>query len=307
MSDNVDYQTVKIIGERYRQMNEQTALTALADSHDDRLILSWLATKSSDNTRRAYTRIMNEFVAYVGKPLQLVRLEDVQAYLETVEGKSSSQALAVNAIKSLFTFGTELGYFNVNVARVVKAPKARSELAQRILTQEQAKAMVSSETNQRNHAILRLLYTSGLRVSEVVSLKWSDVRRTDNGAVLDVWGKGQKQRYVLISKSMADELLSLDGQTGADRYVFQSRESKAGTLPMAERQVNRIVLDASKRAGIDGHVSAHWLRHSNATHALKNGASVAVVQASLGHASLVTTSRYLHIDPNEGTSQFIDA
>ena len=111
---------------------------------------------------------------------------------------------------------------------------------------------------------------------------------------------------VLISQSMLDELRTLDGQVGADRYLFQSRESKGGTLPMAERQVNRIVLDAAKQAGIDSNVSAHWLRHSNATHALKNGASLPVVQASLGHASLVTTSRYLHIDPNEGTSQFID-
>jgi integrase/recombinase XerD len=289
-------------------MNDQTALTALTEQdHDDKLILTWLATKASDNTRRAYTRIVNDFMTFVDKPLQTVTLADVQSFLETVEGKASSQALAVNAIKSLFTFGTELGYFTVNVARVVKPPKARSELAQRILTQDQAKAMVNGETNKRNHAILRLLYSSGLRVSEIVALKWSNIRRTDNGAVLDVWGKGDKQRYVLISQSMLDELEALDGRyLGADRYVFQSRESKAGTLPMAERQVNRIVFDAAKKAGIDGHVSAHWLRHSNATHALKNGASLPVVQASLGHASLVTTSRYLHIDPNEGTSQFID-
>ena len=213
----------------------------------------------------------------------------------------------MNALKSLFTFGTELGYFPVNVARVVKPPKARSELAQRILTQDQAKAMVNNETNQRNHAILHLLYSSGLRVSEITALKWSDIRSTDNGAVLDVFGKGEKQRYVLISQSMLDELNALDGRyLGADRYVFQSRESKSGTVPMTERQMNRIVFNAAEKIGVDGHVSAHWLRHSNATHALKNGASLPVVQQSLGHASLVTTSRYLHIDPNEGTSQFID-
>ena len=121
-----------------------------------------------------------------------------------------------------------------------------------------------------------------------------------------MFGKGEKQRYVLISQSMLDELRTLDGQIGTDRYVFQSRESKAGTVPMTERQVNRIVFNAAEKIGVDGHVSAHWLRHSNATHALKNGASLPVVQQSLGHASLVTTSRYLHIDPNEGTSQFID-
>lgn len=113
------------------------------------------------------------------------------------------------------------------MARVVKPPKARSELAQRILTQDQAKALVNGESNPRNHAILCLLFSSGLRVSEIVALKWSDIRHTDTGAVLDVWGKGEKQRYIPISKSMVDELDTLDGRySGADRNVFQSRESK---------------------------------------------------------------------------------
>ena len=178
---------------------------------------------------------MNDFTTFIDKPLQLVKLDDIQSYLATIESKSSTHALAVNAIKSLYTFGTELGYFSVNVARVVKPPKARSELAQRILTQDQAKALVNGESNPRNHAILRLLYSSGLRVSEIVALKWSDIRHTDTGVVLDVWGKGEKQRYIPISKSMVDELDTLDGRyLGADRYVFQSRESKGGTLPMAE-------------------------------------------------------------------------
>ena len=106
---------------------------------------------------------------------------------------------------------------------------------------------------------------------------------------------------------MVDELDTLDSRyLEADRNGFQSRESKGGTLLIAERQANRIVLDTTLREGIDGNVSAHWLSHSNATHALKNGASLPVVQQSLGHASLVTTSRYWHINPEDGTSQFID-
>jgi integrase/recombinase XerD len=74
---------------------------------------------------------------------------------------------------------------------------------------------------------------------------------------------------------------------------------------MDTRQVERIVLDAAKRAGIDGNVSPHWLRHSNATHATRNKAPLSVVKESLGHASLVTTSRYLHVEPGEGTSQYL--
>ncbi len=74
---------------------------------------------------------------------------------------------------------------------------------------------------------------------------------------------------------------------------------------MDTRQVDRLVLDAARRAGIQGNVSAHWLRHSNASHALDNGAPIHVVQQSFGHASLVTTTRYAHIKPGAGSSQYI--
>jgi integrase/recombinase XerD len=150
------------------------------------------------------------------------------------------------------------------------------------------------------------MYHAGLRVSEVVGLQWAHVRETTDGAVLDIFGKGDEQRYVLISKAMLDELYTLDGRfVGKDRFVFQSRKGKAGTQPMDTRQVDRIVLTAARRAGIQGNVSAHWLRHANASHALDNGAPIHVVQQSLGHASLVTTTRYAHIKPGTGSSQYI--
>jgi len=182
----------------------------------------------------------------------------------------------------------------------------RDELAKRILSEAEVIRMIDRETDKRNHVLLHLLYHAGLRVSEVVKLKWEDVRETGNGAVLDVLGKGEKTRYVPISKGMYDELRGLNGaHLGKDRYVFQSRKGKYGVLPMDTRQVERIVLDAAKRAGIDGNVSPHWLRHSNATHAVSNKAPLSVVKESLGHASLVTTSRYLHVEPGEGTSQYL--
>lgn len=104
---------------------------------------------------------------------------------------------------------------------------------------------------------------------------------------------------------MYRELRTLNGQIGSDRYVFQSRKGKAGTVPMLPRQVDHIVLDAAKRAGILGNVSAHWLRHSHATHSLKNGARHDVLQNTLGHKSITTTMRYVHLNPDESSSQFI--
>ena len=193
-----------------------------------------------------------------------------------------------------------------NVARTLTPPAVKDDLAQRILSEADCIRMIDREPNARNHAMLRLLYHAGLRVSEVVNLKWENVRGTDKGAVLDiVLGKGGKTRHVLISQDMHRELLGLNGQVGCDRYVFQSRKGKAGTLPMLPRQVDKIVLEAARRAGIPGNVSAHWLRHSHATHSLKNGARHEVLQNTLGHKSITTTMRYVHLNPDESSSQFI--
>jgi integrase/recombinase XerD len=136
---------------------------------------------------------------------------DAQAYIDTIEGENSTVALVTNAIKSLFTFTSEIGY-TLNIGKMLRAPKTRSKLAQRILSEGDMLLMLKMETNARNHALLRLMYHAGLRVSEVVALKWEDVRETANGAVLDVWGKGDKQRSVSISKSMHEELTGLPGQ-----------------------------------------------------------------------------------------------
>ena len=287
-------------------MDDQMYLAPIAEPDDsDKLINMWLATKQSENTQRAYQRIIDKFVAVVNKPLRDVRLNDLIDYTHTLTGDDATKALAINAVKSLFTFGIELGYFTVNVAKPLKAPKVRSELAQRILSEADVIRMIDKETDPRNRALIHLLYHAGLRVTEVVMLQWKHIRPTDNGAVLDVWGKGSKQRYVQISKGMYEELCSMGCQADSDRYVFQGRKSQGGMFPIDPSYVDRLVLAAAKRAGIKGHVSAHWLRHSNATHASKNGATLETIKDSLGHASIVTTSRYLHVEPGTGSSQYL--
>ena len=285
-----------------------TALVPVQNTpEDDKLINMWLSLKSSEHTQRSYAHIVDAFRAQVNKPLANVSLSDLLEYLSTVTGSDSTKALHTNVLKSLFTYCTELfpSVFPINYGKALKAPKQHSKLAQRILSEADVIRMIDRTENRRDHAMLRLMYHAGLRVSEVVALTWNDVHITNDGAVLDVWGKGVKQRFVLISQGMYDELRTLDWQVGADHYVFQSRKGKGGVFPMDTRQVDRIVLDAARRAGITGNVSAHWLSHANASHSLDNGAPIHVVQQSLGHASLVTTTRYAHIKPGTGSSQYI--
>ncbi|HLX59338.1 MAG TPA: tyrosine-type recombinase/integrase [Ktedonobacteraceae bacterium] len=297
-------------------MNTQNALMTVDKPDEDmQAIAAWLFGKSS-HTQRGYSRIAHNLLSNAGKSLRAMTLYDLQAFIASLQGETSSIALATNAIKSLYSFTTELGYTPINIGKVLKSPKVRDELAQRILTEVEAIRMIDRTENKRDHAIIRLLYHAGLRVSEIVALCWQGVRASEQGAVLDVWGKGEKQRYVMISPTMYEELLSLDGRfLGQDRYVFQGRKSKGGTVALDTRQIERLVEDAAIRADVAtyiddkgrkrSHVSPHWLRHSNASHALDNSAPVHVVKESLGHSSLVTTTRYAHIKPGTGSSQYL--
>ena len=102
---------------------------------------------------------------------------------------------------------------------------------------------------------------------------------------------------------MWQDLLSLDAPANPDAPVFRSRTGKA----LDRSRVLRIVQEAAKRAGVDGDVSPHWLRHAHATHSLERGAPIHLVQATLGHASIATTSRYLHARPSQSSAQFLVA
>jgi integrase/recombinase XerD len=276
---------------------------ATVERHDQVVVDQWLHGRS-EHTQRAYRGDVERLLSFTGKPLQLTTLLDLQSFADSLTSVSStSKTRILNAVKSLLSFAHTLGYVPFNVGAALKPPKVRTVLAQRILTEEQVIKMVSLETDKRNHAILRLLYHAGLRVSEIVGLKWEDVIARTDAAQLSVWGKGEKERQVLISQSMYDELLSLDGRfLGADRYVFQSRKGKAGTAQMDTSQVNRIVTGAAKRAGIQGNVSPHWLRHAHASHAIDRGTNITEVRDTLGHASLATTGKYLHARPNTSSA-----
>ena len=233
-----------------------------------------------------------------------------------VTGSDSTRAIVINTLKSLFTFATELGYITINVGKALRPPDVRDDLAQRIVSEQDMIRIVDGEKNPRNHAMLRLMYHAGLRVSEVVGLKWEDVRESPNGAVLDVFGKGRKLRHVVISKSMYDELRTLDGAyLGKDRYVFQSRKGHAGTVPMETRQVGKIVEQAAIRADVAtyyddtgkkrSHFSPHWERHAHVSHSIDNDTDITVVATSVGHTSLDTTMRYRHLNPDVGSSSGI--
>jgi integrase/recombinase XerD len=147
-----------------------------------------------------------------------------------------------------------------------------------------------------------LLYGAGLRVSELVALRWHDVVERDDAAQITVYGKGSKTRFVLLTPATWGALKTIRDDAGPDDALFRS--SRGGGA-LDARQVRRIVRNASRCAGIDKPVSPHWLRHAHASHALDRGAAIHLVQATLGHSSVATTGKYLHARPSESSSKYL--
>jgi site-specific recombinase XerD len=271
-------------------------------STDAQVVGMWLHGKAA-NTQRAYAREAAAFSRFVGgAPLTAVTLGDVQAYAEELEARGlapATRARALAAVKSLLTFAHRTGYLPVNVGAAEKLPRLKFTLAERIVPRETVAQIVAGETEPRNRVLLRLLYYGGLRVSEVCGLCWRDVSEREDGAQVTVQGKGEKTRVVLLPAALAAELETLRGERGPDEPVFAGR---SGALTAG--QAWRIVKRAAARAGVPA-LSPHWLRHAHASHALDAGAGIHVVRDTLGHASLATTSRYLHARPGDSSALYL--
>ena len=284
------------------------------------LINLWLHGKAP-HTVRYYRSNAWKFFAWVDKPIEQVTLADMQAYqiaLSQSRLALSSQARAmvagrtaegIAAIKSLFTFAHQkTGLLGVNPAGAVSIPKVKDALAERILPEWVVHTMIGLEPNERNRAILKLLYIAGLRVSELTQLEWRCLQPRDVGGQVLVYGKGGKTRAIKLPASLWQELQLLRGDAAVGEPVFTSRKKK-GHLTIV--QVNRIVKVAALRVpGLDpelaASVSPHWLRHAHASHAMDKGAAVHLVKDTLGHASIVTTGLYLHARPSDSSSLYLE-
>lgn len=314
-------------------MSDQTAITiyqgdeasarrntTLPDGATDALVIdTWLRGRPL-TTQEAYRADIASLFDFTGNtPLQRLTLVDLYDFADSMRGQApTSIARRLSAVKSLLTFALKAGYTSVNVGAALRLPKIQEKLAERIMSEALIQRLLALETDPRNHAMLRVLYNGGLRVSEVISLTWLDVQANEHGGQLRVTGKGEKERYLLISKETYEEVQALRGNSFDFAPVFMSRKSTNGGF-LERGQVNKIVEDAAIRAGIavyqstgkDGQpvqrsrVSPHWIRHAHASHAIERGAPVTLVRDTLGHASIATTNKYSHAKPGASSGTFL--
>lgn len=261
----------------------------------------WLAGKKK-STAGTYRTAIKQFFSYCQNPLEAITVEDIENWMWSLENqyKISTQRGKVSAVKSFFSFCTKRDYLSVNLgAKVDMTNKAKDQLAEKLLTESEVKAIIDSADNERDRILLKFLYATGVRVTELVNLKWSDLTPNAGAGQAVILGKGDKTRVVLIPSSVWLELMTLPRPC---EYVFINYKGD----PISRVSVHRLIKKSVKRSGIDKPVSAHWFRHSHATIAIERGCNLHLLQQSLGHSSLDITTKYLHARPNQGSSQFIE-
>ena len=280
-----------------------------SQANDDlHLISLWLKGKSA-HSQEAYTRDVEQFVDFVDLPLSEIKLQhfwDWADHLKKLGALPSTQARKLAAVKSLFSFGHRIGYLQFNVGVAITLPNIPDKLAERILLEEDIVAIVSQAHTLRNRVLLKLFYASGARVSELTSVYWGAlIPRENQQGQISLLGKGSKVRTLVLPATIWKDLMELKSESEfneSNHPVFRSR--KGGSL--SRQQIWRIVRDAARAAGFDKNISPHWLRHAHASHALDHGAPVHLVQESLGHRSLATTSKYTHARPDESSSKYLN-
>ncbi len=259
----------------------------------------------SPNSVEAYERDLRDFSHFIlhkwdvsAEEVEGWMIERYMAHLYDKGVEPTSQARALSGVRSFYRFMMLSNKVESSPAEFVQSPKVGRQLPD-VLTTEEIDLLLdsmdcSTAKGCRDSAMLELLYSCGLRVSELVSLRVSDLFFGEG--YIRVVGKGDKQRLVPVSDVARDRVqLYLEyrrKQRSVESVLFLNNRGKALTRVM----IFTIIKQAAERVGIKKRISPHTFRHSFATHLLEGGASIRQVQEMLGHESIVTTEIYTHLD-----------
>lgn len=263
----------------------------------------------SDNSIKSYERDIKKLMFFLEEsnskvtPISISH-ETIQQFVYEVAKTVSArtQARIISGLKSFFNYLIFEDYRADNPTELIEAPKIGRKLPDTLSNEEIDKLIeaidLSKPEGERNRAILETLYGCGLRVSELINLKLSDLYFEEG--FISVTGKGSKQRLVPIA-SLTQKYIGiyvndirnhLTIQKGFEDIVFLNRRGKQLTRAM----IFTIIKQLSEKIGLKKSISPHTFRHSFATHLLENGADLRAIQQMLGHESITTTEVYMHVD-----------
>lgn len=281
----------------------------LAESDLMKKYLSYLKLERglSQNTVEGYRNDVYKLLLYIGTEnltreiLQKVDIQQFICGLQDIGIHPKSQARILSGLKSFYKFLCLEDYIDVNPVESIEGPKIGLHLPE-ILSVEEINRIVASfdmslPESQRNKAIIEVLYGCGLRVSELINLKMSQIYETEE--FITVEGKGNKQRLVPISEVALAEIRKykkdrelLNVKKGDEDILFLNR--RGGRLSRV--MIFYVIRNQCEICGIHKKISPHTLRHSFATHLLEGGANLRAIQQMLGHESITTTEIYVHLD-----------
>ena len=275
----------------------------------DYLIYLKIERGLSENSIKSYSYDIKNLLCYINKYNSKLSVKQcdkkfMQEFIYEISKNinSRSQSRLLSSLKSFFNYLVFEGYNNTSPMELIESPKIVTKLPD-VLSIEEIKLLIkNSELNKnhgiRNSAILETLYGSGLRVSELINLKLSDIHYDDK--LLLIQGKGNKQRLVplgSISESKVSNYVNnyrilKKVKKNSNDIVFLNRNGKKLTRAM----IFNIVKEAQNKSNIKKTVSPHTFRHSFATHLLENGADLRSIQIMMGHENITTTEVYTHLD-----------
>ena len=261
----------------------------------------------SDYTVKSYGTDLKEFYDFTGD--QKIDIDLVRKYLRKLyEKKYSSRTISrkVSSLKSYFKYLESEGIIKNNFMRLISNPKLEKTLPNYLNYEDLEKLLSfpdrSNKYGLRDALILEMLYSSGIRVSELANMKLSDINFKERKIL--ILGKGNKERYVYYGSEcerLLDEYLKKDHRNSPYLLIGKRCEK------LNEREIRSIVTENAKKAGTRVHVTPHTLRHTYATHMLNDGADLKSVGDLLGHESLSTTQIYTHVSNERLRQVYLNA
>lgn len=238
-------------------------------------------------TVRNYSFFVSKFLQKSNKKPEDLNEDDVKLFLsEMFDSKSRNTImLAAASIKFFYKEVLKKEIHNLSL------PKKEKTLPQ-VLTKDETRKLLESAETKKSRLLMSFLYSSGLRVSELVNLKKVDINLQDKMGWVRK-GKGSKDRIFIVSESLSSELKTYLENHQSNIYLFS--EDK----PLTPRNIQKIIQKTAKKAGINKKVTPHTLRHSFATHLLESGVNIRIIQELLGHANLNTTQLYTHLSQEQ--------
>ncbi len=260
----------------------------------------------SENTIEAYSRDLKGLAGFIKEraiSFEKIDIDLLTNYISYLSKRLSKRSLArnISAIRTFFKFLVLEGVIQENPARFLEVPKVSKTLPS-ILNEYEIELLLNQPSDStpigiRDRAMIELLYATGVRVSELVHLKITDVDLS--GRYIKVRGKGAKERFIPISEKAVSVLkeyidkarAKFDKKKGSP-YLFLNNRG----LPFSRQGFWKMLKSYAKKAGIKKKITPHIIRHSFATHLLRNGADLRSIQMMLGHSDISTTQIYTHID-----------